>query len=131
MAQTQSLTTEGYYEMAKLFSTPGGAVTGTGLRSVVCIKTSCTASEAQTYAGITKCTESGVALVNATTVTASTDTSSLNHTFTSGATVTVLGFGCNNDDDDVLYGICCFNAGLALESGDTLAVQMTFQFKAD
>jgi len=30
-----------------------------------------------------------------------------------------------------LYAECCFNAGIAMESSDTLDVQMKIQFKAD
>jgi hypothetical protein len=129
MPQTQSPTTEGYAEMAKLIAVPGGLVTATGLHSVVCLKTTCTADATQTYSGVTKCTETGLTLADADTVTATTDTASITHVFTAAASATVKGFIACNDDNDVAYGICCFNADLPIESADTLTVNMTFQFK--
>jgi len=130
MAQTQSPTNEGYGELGKLVA--GEAATE--VQSVVCIKTSCTANEAQTYAGITKCSESGVSLVDADTVvssqtTVANDTVELDHVFTAGETVTVKGFGVCNNDDDVLFAICCFAADIPLENTDTLTVEMKMQFK--
>ncbi len=130
MAQTQSPTNEGYGELGKLIAEEAA----TGVQSVVCIKTSCTANEAQTYAGITKCTESGVSLVDADTVvssqtTVANDTVELDHVFTAGETVTVKGFAICNNDDDVLYMICCFAADIPLENTDTLTVEGKMQLK--
>jgi len=130
MAQTQSTTTQGYAEAAKLLA--GEAATE--VQSIVCIKTSCTANDTQTYAGITKCTESGVSLVDADSVktsqtTVANDTVEVDHVFTAGETVTVLGFGVCNNDDDVLYALCCFNAECAMENTDTLTVEMKIQVK--
>lgn len=130
MAQTQSPTNEGYGELGKLVS---GEV-ATEVESVCCIKTSCTADESQTAVGITKCTESGLTLVNATTVkssktTVDNDTVELDHVFTAGESATVKGFGIFNNDDDVLYALCCFAADVAMESSDTLTVEMKMQFK--
>jgi hypothetical protein len=130
MVQTQSPTNEGYGELGKLVS--GEAATA--VKSVCCLKTSCTADETQTSSGVTKCTESGLTLVNADSVkssktTVNNDTVELDHVFTAGASATVKGFGIWNDDDDVLYGICCFAADVAMESSDTLTVEMKMQFK--
>lgn len=132
MAQTQSTTNQGYGETGKLMA---GEV-ATPYKSVVLIDTSCTADETQTYAGISKCVATGLGITNATTVeskqtTVANDTVHLNHTFTAGASATIKGFGVCNDDDDVLFALCCFNADVALESGDTLEVDMEVQFKAD
>ena len=130
MAQTQSPTTEGYAEIAKLVAGEGA----TEVESIVCIKTDCTADASQTYAGITKCDESGVALAAADTVVTSTttatdDTVEVDHVFTAGESVTVKGFGICNNDDDVLFALCCFNADIPLENGDTLTVEMKMQIK--
>src|SRR3990167_294993 len=134
MAQTQALTTQGFGEMGKRM----GGEAATGIKSVIGLKTTCTVSAASTYAapGGTKCTESGLTLADAATVVSSTttaanDTVELDHVFTAWATVTVLGFMIANDDDDVEFGECCFNAGVAMESGDTLTVEFKIQFKAD
>ncbi len=132
MAQTQSPTNEGYAEIAKLVA--GEAATK--VAKVCCIKTSCTANEAQTYAGVTKCTESGVSMVAADTVitsqtTVANDTVELDHVFTAGETVTVKGFGTFNNEatPDVLFALCCFAADIPLENTDTLTVEMKKQFK--
>ena len=132
MAQTQSPTTQGYAEIAKLVA--GEAANE--VEKVCCIKTACTANEAQTYAGVTKCTESGVSMVPAATVvtsqtTVANDTVEVDHVFTAGVTVTVLGFGIFNNlvTPDVLFAICCFAAAIPLENTDTLTVEMKMQFK--
>ena len=130
MGQTQSPTNEGYGELGKL----AAGELASAFKSVCCLKTSCTADETQTSAGVTKCTESGLTLVNADSVkssktTVDNDTVEVDHVFTAGASATVKGFGAWNDDDDVLYGICCFAADIPLESSDTLTVELKNQFK--
>lgn len=130
MAQTESPTNEGYGELGKLVA----GELATEVESVCCIKTICTADESQTAAGITKSTESGLTIANADTVkssktTVDNDTVELDHVFTAGATATVKGFGIFNNDDDVLYGICCFASDVAMENTDTLTVEMKMQFK--
>lgn len=128
MAQTQSATNEGLGELGLLVS--GGAATGP--KSIVLIKTSCTANAAQTYAGITKATESGFAIGDGTvtvqTTSQTNDTVRVVKTHTAGATLTVLGAGMCNNDDDQLYMLVCYNAGLAMESGDTLQNTLSIQF---
>lgn len=129
MVQTQSPTDEGYAEVAKLLA--GSAATAA--KSMVLVKTTIVVSETQTYAGITKVTETGLALVDSTvtnvTTTTAYDSVKVNHKWTAGATVTVLGFGVCNDDDDVLFMICAFDAAVAMESGDTLDCTGTMQIK--
>jgi hypothetical protein len=130
MGQTQSGTAQGYGELGKL----AAGEAATAFKSVCCLKTTCTADATQTAAGITKCTESGLTLVNADSVkssktTADNDTVEVDHVFTAGEAATVKGFGVFNDDDDVLYGICCFAADVALQASDTLTVEMKSQFK--
>jgi hypothetical protein len=128
---TDAITNEGLGELGKLVS----GELATAVKSVVCIKTACTADAAQTAAGITKCTEAGLTLadadsVSSVTTTQTDDTVRLTHEFTAGASATVKGFGVLNDDDDVLYAISCFAADVALLSGDKLSVQMDIQFSA-
>lgn len=129
MSQTQSPTTEGYVECAKLLQ----GTAATKIRSVTGIKTSCTADATQTAAGITKadngCGQADADTVALATTTVENDTIQLDHEFTASGDVTVLGFGILNDDDDVLYGVCCFNAGIPMENGSKLSVQMKMQVK--
>jgi len=130
MAQTQSPTKEGYGELGKLQS--GEAATA--VKSIVCLKTSCTADEDQTASGITKSTESGLTLADADSVksvkiTVDNDTVQVDHVFTAGEAAVVKGFAILNDDDDVAYGICCFAADVPLESGDKVTDQMKIQHK--
>ena len=129
MAQTQSPTTEGYVECAKLLQ----GTAASKIKSVTGIKTSCTANDSQTASGITKA-DNGLELADADTValattTATNDTVQLDHEFTASGTVTVKGFGILNDDDDVLYALCCFASDIAMENGDKLSVQMKVQVK--
>jgi hypothetical protein len=133
LAQTQSSTTEGYTEIGKIMAGEASTVP----TKIVLIKTSCTADATQTYAGITKCTEDGLAIAAGTctseTTTVTDDTVQVTHQFTTGAgvSVTVLGAGLVNTDGDVLFMLTCFNAGIALEAGDTLTPTLKMQFKAD
>lgn len=135
MAQSQTTTNQGYGELGKLVA--GEAASA--VQSVVCYEDACAAaSEASTYASpaATKITDSGLDIADADTVvsaqtTVAADTIQLDHQFTASGTKTVTGFGVCNDEDDVLYAECCFNAGIAMESSDTLDVQMKIQFKAD
>ena len=130
MGQTESSTVEGYNELGKLAS--GEAATA--MKSVVCIKTACTANDAQTAAGITKSEDTGLDLVDADSVksvktTGDNDTVQIDHKFTAATGDTIKGFGWLNDSDDVLYGICCFAADVVLAASDTLTVQAKSQFK--
>ena len=132
MAQTEALTNEGFGEAGKLLS--GEAATA--VKSVCALKTSCTADNTQTSAGVTKCTESGLTLADADTVasaktTVNNDTVQLDHKFTAGEAATVKGHGVWNDDDDALYAICCYAADISMVKDDTLTVQTKVQVKAD
>ena len=136
MAQTQILCTQGFTEMGKLMA--GEAATA--LKAVFCMEGTCTVSAASTFANpgtaATKIAGNGLNQADADTVVSSTttvtdDTAELDHVFTASGTETVTGFGVTNDDDDVLYGEVCLNAGVAMESSDTLTVEFKIQFKAD
>ena len=133
MAQTQKPTNLGYGELGRLVA--GEAATC--VESVVGLTGACTAAEASTFAnpgGATKLAANGFALANADTVIASDttvtdDTVELDHVFTATGAQSVSGFAIENDDDDVVYAECCFNAALAMETNDTLTVEMKMQFK--
>ena len=120
MAQTQCLTTEGLTELAALIA--GGSATE--IESMVCLKTSCTAEAAATYAGVTKATESGMTIANCDSVTSAALVITAYHTFTAGEAATIKGaIACNNDDDAAM-GIVCFAADVVMETSDTLKVTM-------
>jgi hypothetical protein len=133
MAQTQSLCTEGFTELGKLLA--GEAATPP--TKIVNIKTAITVDADQTYAGITKCDEDGLAIAAGTctseTTTVADDTLQVTHEFTVGAgvSVTVLGFGLVNTDGDVLFMICGYNAGIPVEAGDKITNTGKIQVKAD
>jgi len=109
----------------------------TAVKSVVGLTGACTAAEGSTFAnpgGATKLAANGFSLTDADTVASSTtdqtdDTVELDHVFTASGTQSVSGFAIENDDDDVVYAECCFDSALAMESGDTLTVEMKMQFK--
>lgn len=135
MAQSQKPTTQGYGETGKMIA----GETATEVAKVVCYEGTCTAaSESSTYASpaAAKSTKSGFTVVAADTVvssqtTVANDTVELDHEFTAGEDATITGFGtCNNESTpDVLYAECCFNAGVALETSDTLTIEMKMQYK--
>jgi len=139
MAQTQSTTNLGYAEISKLVKgvTTAMAAGASGMKSIVGLTGACTAAEASTFlnpGGATKLAANGFTLVNADTVVNSTttvtdDTVELDHVFTASGAQSVSGFAVENDDDDVVLAECCFNAALAMESSDTLTVEMKMQFK--
>jgi hypothetical protein len=129
MSQTQSPTVEGYVEASKLLA----RATATGIKSITGIKTACTADVTQTAAGITRA-DKGLGLADADTVVNTTtdvtnDTIQVDHEFTASDDITVKGFGILNDDDDVLFGICCFASDIPLVNGDKLSTQMKMQVK--
>lgn len=133
MSQVDSLCSQGYSEIGKIMAGEASSVPS----KIVLIKTSITADADQTYSGITKCTEDGLAIAAGTctseTTTITDDTLQVTHEFTAGAgvSVTVLGHGLVNTDADVLFSICAYNAGLALEAGDKITATSKIQFKAD
>lgn len=133
---TQKPTNLGYAEIAKRMGTAGDAV-GSCVKSVVGIETSCTASEASSFAapaGGGKIAGNGIQLVDADSVVTSTttvtdDTVELDHVFTFTGTQTVKGFAIENDHDDVIFAEACFAADVNGLNGDTLTVEMKMQFK--
>lgn len=136
MAQSQKPTNLGYAEMARRVGIAGDA-SATCVKSIVGLESSCTASEGSTFAnpgGATKLSANGFTLVNAATVSISTttatdDTVEIDHVFTWTGTQSVTGFAIENDDDDVIYMECCFNAALAGETSDTVTIEAKMQYK--
>jgi hypothetical protein len=127
-----STTNEGYVEMAKLLA----GIAATPMTKIVLLKSN-TVAETSTYAGVTKCTETGLAVASGAcsivTTTVSGDTSKVSVTFTpaSGVSVTVSGHGGVNTDGDVLFGLCSYTAGIPLDGtqGDSLVATFSIQHK--
>lgn len=127
MAQTQTVTNEGITELVKLCS--GAAATCVKSICGLTDSSACSAAATSTYASPadTKIADSGLELANADTVSQDTtnttgDTITIDHVFTASGTKNVSGIIICNDDDDVAVAECCFNAVLAMESGDTLTI---------
>lgn len=123
MAQEQVVNNQGIVEANILMM----GSTGTGITSISCIKTACSAATASGYADYTQSTESGLVIAAIATITASSnsftgDTIHGRHVFTAGATATVKGHMLTNTEKDVLYSVCCYAADIAVESGDTITV---------
>jgi hypothetical protein len=135
MAQTEKPTKLGYQEIAARMAAAAG---GTAVKSVVGLTGACTASEDSTFAnpgGATKLAANGFTLVDADTVSVSDsgagvdDTVELDHVFTATGAQSVSGFAIENDDDDVVFAECCFDSAIAMETSDTLTVELKMQFK--
>jgi len=127
MAQTQLVTDEGITELVKLWE---GTV-ASKLFSICGLTdtTACAAAEGSTYASPAddKCTENGLQIANITTIALATantagDSIDFDHVFTASGTENVSGIIVCNDDDDVAFIECCFNAVLAMENTDTLTI---------
>ena len=127
MAQTQTVTNTGIQELVKLWS----GTAATKLMSICGLTdtTACTAAVTSTYASPAdaKCTENGLEIANIDTVSEDTtntagDTITFDHVFTATGTENVSGVIVCNDDDDVAFVECCFNAVIAMENTDTLTI---------
>lgn len=130
MAQEQVANNEGIGEVV-LWLTGG---TSDKLHWISCIKTACSAATASGYASYTQSSESGLTIVSAATVSASSDsftndTWCVAHPFTAGATATVKGFMVANSSSDALYGVCCYAADVNMASSDTLTNTMKGRLK--
>ncbi len=127
MAQTQTVTNEGITELVKLWH----GTTASKLMSICGLtdSTACTAAVGSTYATPvdSKCTDSGLSIANITTIAIATsntasDSIDFDHVFTASGTKNVSGIIVCNDDDDVAFIECCFNAVIAMENTDTLTI---------
>ena len=131
MAQTQTVTDTGIAELILLWREEAA----TGMESIVCLEmaTPCTAAAASTFADPadtaihhTTCALSIAAIdtVGGTTVNTAGDTITFDHVFTKtvDSALNVAGIHVCNDDDDVTFIECCFNAVLSMEETDTLTI---------
>ena len=129
MGQTQVVTDQGIGELILLWREEPAS----GMESIVCLDnaTVVTAAVGSTFAspGSTSAhhTDSGLLLAAIDTVAGDTtntagDTILFDHIFTATATKNVAGIHVCNNDDDVAFIECGFNAVLAMESGDTLTI---------
>ena len=129
MAQTQTVTNTGIAELILLWREE----LATGMESIVCLEmaTPCTAAVGSTFADPADTaihhTDSGLELaaidtVGGATVNTAGDTITFDHVFTATATKNVAGIHVCNNDDDVTFVECCFNAVLAVENTDTITI---------
>lgn len=127
MAQTQTVTNEGITELVKLWH----GTTASKLKGICGLTdtTACTAAVGSTYASPadSKCTENGLEQADITTIAIATsnttgDSIDFDHVFTATGTQNVSGIIVSNDDDDVAFIECCFNAVIAMENTDTLTI---------
>ena len=129
MAQTQTWTNTGIAELILLLREEAA----TGMESIVALEmaTVTTAAVASTFADPADTavhhTDSGLLLaaidtVGTATVNTTNDTITFDHVFTASATKNVSGIHVCNNDDDVTFIECGFNAVLAMENTDTLTI---------
>jgi len=129
MAQTQTVTDTGIAELILLWREE----LATGMESIVALEmaTPCTAAVASTFLDPADTaihhTDSGLLLAAIDTVAGDTvntagDTITFDHVFTATASKNVAGIHVCNNDDDVTFIECCFNAVLAMENTDTLTI---------
>jgi len=129
MAQTQTWTDTGIQELILLLEEAAAS----GMESIVALNDtdSCVAAAASTFAdpaeAATHHNDEGLAIqaidtVGHATVNTAGDTITFDHVFTATATRNVVGIHVCNNDDDVTFIECCFNALLAMENTDTLTI---------
>ena len=129
MAQTQTWTDTGIAELILLLREEAA----TGMESIVCLDkaTVVTAAVGSTFAapGSSSAhhTDSGLLLaaidtVGTTNVNTTGDTITFDHVFTATGTKNVAGIHVCNNDDDVTFIECGFNAVLAVENTDTITI---------
>ena len=129
MAQTQTVTDTGIAELVLLWREEAA----TGMESIVALddSDSCVAAVASTFAdpaeAATHHNANGLEIAAIDTVGGATtntagDTITFDHVFTCTGTENVVGIHVCNNDDDVTFVECCFNALLAMENTDTLTI---------
>jgi len=131
MAQSETVTNSGIAEWVILMSDTTPAATAMTKIVALSDTEACTAAAASTFANpaddAVHHTEGGLSIVAIDTVAQDTtntagDTITFDHVFTATATKNVTGIHTCNDDGDVTFVECCFNAVVAMESGDTLTI---------
>jgi hypothetical protein len=132
MAQTQTVTDTGIAEWVILMS-DASSPAATAANKIVCLNmaTPCTAVVGSTFADpadtATHHTDGGlqiavVATMGQTQTNTAGDTITFDHVFTASETRNVAGIHLCNNDGDVTFVECCFNAVIAMESSDTLTI---------
>ena len=131
MAQSQTWTNTGKAELILLLE--GGDASASKLAKIVALNmaTACTAAATSTFADpadtATHHTDGGLAIhaidtVSHTTVNTTGDTITFDHVFTATATRNVAGIHVCNNDGDVTFIECCFNAVIPVENTDTITI---------
>jgi len=129
MAQSQLVTNEGIGELNKLWH----GTAATKMSKIVCLEkaTTCTAAVGSTFAAPADTsphhTDSGLVIAAIATAALGTtnavgDTFLFDHVFTASATKNVNGIHTCNEDGDVTFVECCFNAVVAVENTDTITI---------
>jgi len=129
MAQSQVITNTGIAELILRWREE----LSTGMESIVGLNmaTPCTAAVASTFADpadtATHHIDGGLAIqaintVGGATVNTAGDTITFDHVFTATGTKNLAGIHVCNNDDDVTFIECCFNAVLAMENTDTCTI---------
>lgn len=131
MAQTEEVLDTGITEWVILMSDTTPAATAMTKIAGLEMATVCTAAKGSTFgdpadtAVIHDADGFDIAAIDtvaqAQTNTAG-DTITFDHVFTASGTVNVAGFHTCNDDGDLSFIECCFNAVLAVESSDTITI---------
>jgi hypothetical protein len=129
MAQSQTVTDTGIAELVKLWS--GAAASKMNKIAGLNMATPCAAVVGSTYAApadtATLHTDGGLAVQTITTVATTNvnttgDTITFDHVLTATGAKNLAGIHVANDDGDVTYIECCFNAVLAMENTDTCTI---------
>ena len=132
MAQSQTWTDTGIKELIERLTLPE-ATSGTEMESIVGLNmaTPCAAVVGSTFGNPADTAVHHVAdglelaaidTVGIATVNTADDTAEFDHVFTATGTINVAGIHVCNNDDDVTFIECCFNAVLAMENSDTLTI---------
>lgn len=132
MAQTQVVTDTGIAEWVVLMS-DATSPAATALNKIVGLNmaTPCTAVVGSTFADpadtATHHTDGGLLIATCDTVgthqtNTAGDTVEVDHVLTATATRNLAGFHLCNNDGDVTFVECCFNAVLAMENTDTCTI---------
>ena len=132
MAQTQTVTNTGITEFVILMSDTTPAATALTKIVGLNMATPCTAAAASTFADPADTaahhTDGGLDIVAADSVTQSQtntsgDTIEVDHVFTATGSKNMAGFHLCNNDGDVSFVECCYNAVLAMEANDTNTIE--------
>jgi len=129
MAQTETWTDTGIAELILLLREEAAS----GMESIVGLvdTDTCVAAAASTFAdpaeAATHAVANGLELaaidtVGGDTVNTAGDTITFDHVFTATGAINIVGIHVCNNDDDVAFIECCFNALLAMANTDTLTI---------